>query len=119
MSMKAVVTLVDKTLQKFLVDGTVTLTGNYVTDGDTLDLSGLGVPASSLPLSVELWSTVSQGSAMLLDVYAYVPGASNATGKVQIGVAGAEMANTAYATTSPTNATGYVLHFRAEFVAFL
>lgn len=119
MSMTAKVVNIDHTKNKIIVDGTITLAGSYATDGVALDLSHLGIPANSRPLEVWLWSTVTQGAAMLLDVYTYVPGTDITNGFVQIGVAGAEMAATAFATTTPTNATGYVLHFCAEFLAFI
>ena len=117
--MKAVVTNLDHTKNKIIVDGTITLAGSYATNGDTLDLSGLGVPSNSLPLSVSAWSTVSQGSGALKDAYTFVPGTKQNNGLLQIVVNNAEMAAGTYAGTTPTNATGYVLHFQAEFPAFV
>ncbi len=120
MSMTAVVTNISKTQDRIIVDGTITLAGSYATNGVTLDLSKLGIPSNGKPTKVVLFSVVGQGAAMLLDVYAYIPGTDQTNGKVQIGVANAEMAATAFATTTPTNATGgYALHFQAEFPAFI
>ena len=116
MSMTAVKTNLDKTLNKIIVDGTITLAGSYATDGVTLDLSKLGVPANGKPSAFFGWSTVTQGAAVLQDFYTYVPGTGQADGKLQIAVANAEMAAAAFATTTPTNAPGYVLHFQAEFI---
>jgi hypothetical protein len=125
MAMKAVVTNIDKTLNKFTVDGTITLSGNYGTSGgalphgDTLDLTGLGVPASGLPISFWAFSTVNQGAAPQYDFYQFNPGTTQANGILQVIVGGAEMTpGAAYAGTAPTNAAGYVLHFQAEFLAF-
>jgi hypothetical protein len=108
---------------KIVVDGTITLSGNYGTSGgalphgDTLDLSQLGIPASSVPWKLVAWSTVSQGSAPLYDFYHFNPGTTQANGVLQIIVGGAEMSpGSAYASTSPTNASGYVLNFQAEFL---
>ena len=116
MSMKVTVTRIDATQSLVVAYGDITLAGNYATNGVTLDLSSLGVPAAAKPLRVELWSEVSQGAAALKDAYAYIPGTEQSDGKVQIVVNNAEMAAAAFATTSPTNATGFKLHFRAEFV---
>jgi len=118
MSMTAVVTNIDKTLNKFIVDGTITLAGSYSTDGDTFPLGGT-CPALGLPSSVWVWSTVTTGSGALKDYYTYLPGTTQNNGVVQIVVAGSEMSAGAYASTTPTNATGYVLHFQAEFSAFV
>ncbi len=115
MSMTATATVVDQTNRRIIVDGTIALAGSYATDGVTLDLSPFA--PSNAPLArFEAWSTVTGGSAMLFDAYNYTPGNGLTDGKLQIGVAGAEMAATAFATTSPTNAAGFVLRFRAEFL---
>ncbi len=119
MSMTAVKTNLSKNQDRFIVDGTITLAGSYVPNGVTLDLSTLGVPSNSRPTKFTARSTVTQGSAMLLDTYSYVPGTTQANGKLQIGVGAAEMTAAAFASTSPTNATGYVLNFQAEFEPFI
>ena len=120
MSMTAVLQNISKTQDRIIVDGTITLVGNYATNGIVLDLSHLGVPSNSKPTVFYAWSTVSQGAGLVIENYVYVPGTSQANGMLQIGVAGAEMANAgAFATTTPTNQTGYVLHFQAEFPALI
>ena len=116
MSMTAVKTNLIQAMNKIIVDGTIILAGNYAQHGVTLDLSGLGVPSNALPGPVWIYSTQTQGAAPQTDVYVYQPGTTQANGVVQIVIAGAEMANAAaFATTAPTNGTGYVLHFQAEF----
>ena len=115
MSMKAVVTAIDQTNRFVIAYGTITLAGNYATNGVTLDLSKLGIPASLPPVLVEIWSQVSQGAAALKDFYTYINGTGQSDGKVQVVVNNAEMAATAFASTSPSNATGYKLYFRASF----
>lgn len=120
MPMAAVVTNIDKTKNKIIVDGTITLSGNYVANGDALDLSNLGIPSSQVPTKVVAWSTQNQAQAPLRDQYQYIPGADQSAGKLQVCSNNAEMANgAAYAATSPTNVAGYVLHFQAEFAAFI
>jgi len=123
MAMTAVALNVDHTKNKLIVDGTITLAGNYGTaggllpHGDTLDLSHLGINSHRLG-EVHLYSTVTRGSAPQYDYYHYNPGTDISNGVVQVIVAGAEMApGAAYAATAPTNAAGYVLWFRAEFQA--
>lgn len=116
MAMKAVAEYARYTSKTIIVNGRVELSGSYAAKGVTLDLSTLGIPASQKPLSVFLWSEVSQGAAALMDFYAYVPGSGPSDGKVQIVIAGAEMGAAAYSGTSPTNATGYKLKFEAEFL---
>lgn len=117
MSMTAVLTNTQKQHDSFKVEGTVTLSGNYVAAGDTLDLSKLGVPSNSLPRFVRAWSTVT--AAVIDDTYAYIPGTTQANGKLQIKTGGADMGAAAYNATAPTNTAGYVLHFEAEFPAFV
>lgn len=119
MSMTAVLQNISKNQDRIIVDGTITLAGNYTTNGVALDLSHLGVPSNSKPTVFSAWSTVNQGAAILLDTYNYVPGTSQANGMLQIGVANAEMAAAAFAATTPCNAAGFVLHFQAEFPAFI
>lgn len=116
MSMKANVLFIDTTKSLVIVYGTIDLAGNYATQGVTLDLSSLGVPASLPPLRLEAWSQVSQGAGALKDAYTYIPGTAQSDGKLQVVVNSAEMAATAFASTTPTNATGYKLYFRAEFI---
>ena len=115
---------VDHTKNRFFVEGTITLSGNYGTSGgalphgDALDLTGL-CPSSSPPTNLIAWSTVMQGAAPQYDLYQFNPGTGQGNGILQIIVAGAEMTpGNAYASTAPTNAAGYVLHFQAEFPAF-
>jgi hypothetical protein len=119
MSMTAFATFIDQTAKKFIVDGEIQLAGNYVAQGDTLDLSDLGIPASKFPLRVEAWSEVDQGAASVADSYIYVPGNGLTDGKLQVLAAGVEVAAAAYAGQAPSNAAGYKLKFRAEFEKFL
>lgn len=113
MSMTAVQTRVDHTDGLIIIIGTITLAGSYVTNGVTLDLSAIA-PSNTL-VWLEAWSTVKQGAAALVDWYSYVPGNGLTDGKLQIAVGASEMAAAAFASTSPTNATGYVLNFWAAF----
>ena len=119
MSMTAVVTNVDATLNKFIIDGTVTLAGSYVAGGDVLSFVSEQIKSNAVPTKVTLWSTITGGNAMVLDYYKFLPGTTQANGLAQISTGGAEIGATAYATTAPCNAAGYVLHFQAEFPSFM
>ena len=124
MAMKAVVTDISQTSGKFIVLGTVTLSGNYGTSGgasphgDPLDLTAV-CQSNSVPMRVQLWSQVPQGAAPLNDTYTYLKGTTQANGVVQVALAGTEFTpGNAYSGASPSNVTGYVLNFQAEFVPF-
>ncbi len=124
MGMKAVVLGVDHTKGTFQVYGTVTLSGNYGTSGgalphgDTLDLTGV-CQSNTIPINVQLWSSVPQGSAPLDDFYTYLPGTTIANGVVQVRTAGTEFTpGAAYSGASPSNVTGYTLFFKATFIPF-
>lgn len=55
----------DITGREVIVDGTVALTGNYVADGDTLNLQQFGglAKSSQLPTKVEIWEQPTAGTA--------------------------------------------------------
>lgn len=63
----------------------ITASGNYTTGGDTLDLAtitgadGLSTPPSTTQLPIQVVITGQAGY-----VYQYVPGSSNANGKVKV-----------------------------------
>ena len=123
MAMKAVVLGIDHTKTLFRVYGTVTLSGNYGTSGgtlphgDALDLTAV-CQSNTSPLRVQLWSYVPAGSAPLDDFYTYL-GTSVSNGVVQVRLGASEFTpGAAYSGASPTNVTGYVLFFVAEFIPF-
>ena len=105
-------TNVDNTQSQVLITGTITLTGNYVTNGDTLDLSGLGAPSSGLPTRVEIFEITPAPGPAYGGIYTYVPGTTQANGLLQLNVsAGTQTAASAYSGL----ATGFALGFRAWF----
>ena len=115
MAAKAVVsalggTNVDNTQSQVFVTGTITLTGNYPSGGDTLDLSQLGAPSSGLPTRVEIFEITPAPGPAYGGIYTYVPGTTQANGLLQLNVsAGTQTAATAYSGL----ATGFALGFRA------
>lgn len=88
--------------KKLFVQVTVTLSGSYVQGGDTLSLSGLGIPSSQAPFGWDFQSA-SGTAAQALNTYTYVPGTTQANGKIRCFIgAVAELAAGAY----PAAATG-------------
>jgi hypothetical protein len=120
MAMKAVlssdVSQIDDTAGEFIVDGTITLTGSYATNGDTLDFSQLGLPCTGLPTKVEIYEATPAPGPAYGGIYTYVPGTTQANGLVQLNVsAGTQTAAVAYSGL----ATGFALRFRAWFPSFI
>ncbi len=103
---------VDNTQAQFLATGTITLTGSYVSNGDTLNLATLSIPSSQLPTKVEIFETTPAPGPAYGGIYTYVPGTTQANGLLQLNVsAGTQTAATAYSGL----ATGFALGFRAWF----
>ena len=103
---------VDNTQAQFIATGTITLTGSYVSNGDTLDLSQLGIPSSQLPTRVEIFEITPAPGPAYGGIYTYVPGTTQANGLMQLNVsAGTQTAAAAYSGL----ATGFALGFRAWF----
>jgi hypothetical protein len=118
MAAKATVTSIDNTQNSFIVTGTVALSGTYPTNGDTLDLSQLGVPSSSIPFFVELLEqTPSPGPASGY-AFSYLPGTTQANGVMEVFNGTTQFTTQAYG-TPPFAITGFVLGFRAYFVSLV
>ena len=76
----------DATLQEFIVDGVITLTGNYgggATNGDTLSFAGLDVASNQLNW-VEIQETPPAGTASTGYTFGFAPGTTNANGVLTI-----------------------------------
>ena len=107
---------VDSTKKEFIVDIALTLAGSYVTNGDTLDLSQLGIPSASLPNKVEIFEITPAPGPAYGGTYTYVPGTTWANGLLQLNVsAGTQTAASAYSGL----ATGFALRARAWFPSFI
>lgn len=105
---------IDSTQCQFIATGTVALTGTYPTNGDTLDLSQLGVPSTGLPLQVELWETTPAPGPQSGYTFLYVPGTTQANGLVEAFNGTTQFTTQAYG-TPPFAITGFQLSFRAYF----
>ena len=126
MAAAVTVTNIDNTMEQFIVDGIIALTGKYGTSGgadphgDPLDLSGLGVPSNSLPTLVQIVEQSPAGALSSGNTYEYMPGTTQANGQLQIRAAGGgEITPGGAYGTPPFSVTGFVLFIRAWFPSFI
>jgi hypothetical protein len=117
---------IDYTAQNFLAFGTVTISGNYGTassNGDTLDLSTLGVPTDYAPIFVVLFESATPGTSQSGWDYVFNRGATIKNGSVQVfGTGTSGQAFTQYtqgsAYSSATPAIPATIYFLAVFVKY-
>jgi hypothetical protein len=111
---------VDQTLNKFVVEGTIVLTGNYggaATHGDTLSFAGFDlIKSNSVPAWVQIQEAPPAGTAPTGYQFGFAPGTTQANGVLTIFTG-----TTEYTEASPYSAglLAAVLQFRAEFPAFI
>ena len=104
---------------KFIVEGTLTLTANYggaATHGDTINMSALGVPSNAVPDWVQIQEATPAGTAPTGYLFIFCPGTTQANGVLSI------WNNVTEYTEGSAYSAGLlaaVLEFRAEFPAFL
>jgi len=123
--MAAVITLstvtpVDATQQKFIVEGTIALTGNYggaSTHGDTLSFAGFdAIKSNSIPLWVDIHEAPPAGTAPTGYLFGFAPGTTQANGVLTV------FNNLTEYTQASAYSAGLlaaVLNFRAEFTSFI
>jgi hypothetical protein len=88
--------------KKLFIVATIVPSGSYVSGGDTLNLSGLGIPSSQVPFAVDI-NSLAGTAAQALNTYTWVPGTTQANGKMRAFIgSSAELAAGAY----PAAATG-------------
>lgn len=106
----------DVTGREIIVDGTVALTGNYTTHGDTLNLQQFGdlAKSSQLPTKVEVWEDPPAGTSPTFAQFVFCPGTTQLNGLLAIAVAGAEFSAGAYS----AGLLGASLRIRAWFPAY-
>ena len=120
MAVIVTVTDVDRTQSKLIVQGTLTLSGNYggaATHGDTLSFASLDqIKSDSLPTMVDIYEAPAAGTAPNGYIFGYCPGTTPANGVMTV------MNNL----TEYTQATAYsagllaaVIKFWAEFPLFV
>lgn len=119
MSAVATATNTDSTQNTFVVDGVVTLTGNYggaASHGDTFDLSQLGIATSGPAITVDFDEQSPAGAAPSGNVFRYMPGTTLANGVLSVfSGAGVEYTQASAYGTPPFAIVGFKLHFKAIF----
>jgi hypothetical protein len=112
------VSQIDSTARTFLVDGTIAYSGSYPTNGDTLDLSQLGIPSNSVPIEVCIFEATPGASAPAYGAqFVYLPGSSQANGLMEMFNGTAQIATATYATIF--GAIPVALKFQARFTSFV
>ena len=109
---------VDSSLREFFVDGTIAYSGSYPTNGDTLDLSQLGIPMSqSSFVKVEIWEATTAANAPAYGGYfLYLPGTTTANGLMEIFNGTTQISTATYA--SIFGSITVALRFRAWVYSF-
>ncbi|MGH9343304.1 MAG: hypothetical protein ACRD3Y_03100 [Bryobacteraceae bacterium] len=122
------ITNVDATQNQFVVDGSLTLSGDYGaanTHGDTLSFAGFDqIKSSVAPTRVEIFEAPAAGTSATGFVYSFSPGSTQANGVLQVfGTPATGAATTPL--TEYTEAAAYsaglkaaALKFRAWFPSF-
>ena len=109
------VTNIDQTLNRFLVEGTIVLSGDYGTgssQGDVLDFATLAIPINSVPTFVEITEAPPAGTAPVGDSFLFAPGTTQANGNLVI------VGNTEGAAYTSGQLDAVII-FRAEFPCFV
>ncbi len=96
MALAVNVTNIDSTQNSFIVEFTITPTGNYgggATHGDTLSFAGTGprIPANRPPTFVEIDEQPAAGTSATGYLYSYSPGSTRDNGVMQIFETGAAL----------------------------
>ena len=94
--------------------GPITISGSYVNNGVTFDLTPLGALSSSLPIAVEITETAASGVVPSGYSFVYVPGTTIANGVILAFASGGTQA--AASTFASLAITG--LTYRAVFKKF-
>ncbi len=109
----------DNTQNELLVEGTLTFTGSYPTNGDTLDLSQLGIPSNSLPRRVEVFEATPAPGPAYGASFVFLPGTTQANGLLELFSGTTQIATDTYANIFGAVAATIVVKFRAWFAPFI
>jgi len=105
---------IDRTQNQVVAYGTLTLSGSYPANGDTLSFAGLGIPSNQLPTYVAIYETTPAPGPQSGYAFRYVPGTTQANGLMEVFNGTTQFSAGAYG-TPPFSITGFTLAFRAEF----
>ena len=109
---------IDKTQQEFVVQVILTLTGTYPTNGDTLDLSKLGIPSNSVPNYVEIYETTPAPGPASGYAFTFLPGTNLTNGLMEAFNGTTQFTTQAYG-TPPFAITGFQLKAKLWFPVFV
>jgi hypothetical protein len=105
---------------EFIYDFTVTLSGNYPANGDTLDLTPLSPSSGLLPNKVELWeATPASAKPASGFSFVYLPGTTQANGLLELFNGTTQGTAEAYSSLIANLTTGFVLRGRAWFTKYV
>lgn len=112
------VSQIDTTREQYIVDGAIAYSGSYPTNGDTLDLSQLGIPSLNLPVKVEIYeATTAANKPAYGGVFLFLPGTTLANGLMEIWNGTTQITTATYATVF--GAIVVALRFRAWFKSMI
>lgn len=109
--------LIDSARTTFDVDGTITYSGSYPNNGDTLDFSQLGIPSNAVPVWCDIDEYTPAGQAAYGANFLFLPGTLQNNGVVQIFNGTAQIGANTYATIF--GAIPVALRFNARFQCFV
>jgi hypothetical protein len=120
------ITSIDSTQNNFIVQGKITLSGNYgggSSHGDVLSFAGFDVlKTAAVPTFVEINEAPVAGTSASGYEYSFSPGVDQSSGKLQIftsnGAAPAPLAEYPQGTAYQGSQSGAVLNFLAFFPSF-
>ena len=115
MSATATLTKIDFTGNALIAYGTIALAGSFLSNGDVLDLSQLGVPSAQLPTWVELFETTPAPGPQKGAHWSYVPGTTQANGLIEAFNGTTQLTVTTGTYASLSLGATFSLAFRANF----
>ena len=99
-------TVVINNFNVFEAIGTITITGSYVTNGVTFDLTPLGLTSQALPMLVEITELPASGVVGSGYTFIYALGTTIANGKIQaFSTGGTQAAQSTFASLNIANLT--------------
>lgn len=108
------VSQLDTTREQYIVDGTISYSGSYPTNGDTVDFSQLGIPSLQPPVRIEIYEATTAANKPAYGAYfIYLPGSTLANGVVEIFNGTTQVGTATYSSIFGT--IPVVLRFRAWF----
>src|ERR1017187_9078362 len=110
------ISLQDSTRTKIVAEGSITVSGSYPTNGDTLDLSKLGIPTDQT-LEVEIYEAKPAPGPASGYVFVFLPGTTQANGLMEMFNGTTQVTTQTYANLS-LPAT-FALRFRIWAAAFI